>query len=97
LTIKNRRTRQFREHFERLPQRIKVLAVAAFRQFCKNPDHKALRRHALDDNKKGQHRNGSFSVSVTMQYRAIYVPDGDTNVWYWIGSHNDYATFTGDK
>ncbi len=31
-----------------------------------------------------------LSVSITMPYRAIYVSDGDTNVWYWIGSHGEY-------
>lgn len=36
-----------------------------------------------------------MSVSITMQYRAIYVVDGDTNVWYWIGSHSDYNNFIG--
>ena len=34
---------------------------------------------------------------ITMQYRAIYVVDGNTNVWYWCGSHNDYDNFTGGK
>lgn len=24
-----------------------------------------------------------------------YVIDGDTNVWYWIGSHEDYNDFIG--
>jgi hypothetical protein len=32
-----------------------------------------------------------------MKYRAIYVVDGETNVWYWIGSHANYDTFTGGK
>ena len=30
-----------------------------------------------------------------MQYRAIYVEVGDTNVWYWIGTHAAYNHFTG--
>jgi hypothetical protein len=38
------------------------------------------------------------SISVTIGYRAIYVTDEDgTNVWYWIGTHADYDTFTGKK
>jgi hypothetical protein len=51
--------------------------------------------HALEDNNKGRHRKTSFSVTITMQYRAIFVVDGEVNVWYWIGSHSDYNTFTG--
>jgi hypothetical protein len=34
----------------------------------------------------------SFSVSINMQYRAIYSVIGETNLWYWIGSHADYNT-----
>ena len=38
-----------------------------------------LRDAAIDD-----HRSG-----------ALYVVDGGTNVWYWIGSHEDYNDFIG--
>ena len=41
-------------------------------------------------------RNSS-SVSITMQYRAIYTVDGTDNVWYWIGTHADYDVFIGKK
>ena len=73
------------------------MAVLAFKQFVKNPDHPALRRHPLNDTDKGRHPEGSFSVSITMKYRAIYTVDGETNVWYWIGTHNDYESFIGKK
>lgn len=92
---KNVRTASFHAMYERLPRDIHALAVAAFRAFVANPDHPALRRHRLKDTDRGQHRTGSFSVSVNRQYRAIYFEDGATNVWYWIGSHAGYDTFTG--
>lgn len=47
--------------------------------------------------KKGRHGDGSRSVSITQKYRAIYVPEHGVNVWYWIGSHNDYESFIGRK
>ena len=28
---------------------------------------------------------------------SIYVVDEGVNVWYWIGSHNDYENFIGKK
>jgi hypothetical protein len=93
----NRRTRQFKEMFARLPKPIQELAKAAFRQFRANPDHPSLCRHPLEDTDKGRHRTGSFSVSITMKYRAIYAVDGTVNAWYWIGSHNDYENFIGKK
>lgn len=53
----------------------------------------------LDDTKKGKHVPGSYSVSITMQYRAIYFLDVETkqNVWYWVGTHAEYDRFTGRK
>lgn len=91
------RTAGFREQLSRLPEPIQELAEAAFRLFVENPSHPSLRHHALRDSDRSRHRAGSFSVSITMRYRAVYVRDGDTNVWYWIGSHADYDTFTGAR
>jgi hypothetical protein len=94
---RNCRTRQFKEMFARLPRHVQELATAAFRLFRANSDHPSLRRHSLEDTDKGRHRSESFSVSITLQYRAIYTVDGDVNVWYWVGSHNDYENFIGKK
>ena len=92
---RNRRTKDFRFLFEELPPEIQALARKAFKQFLANPNHTALRLHRLKDTGKGQHRRGSFSVSINMQYRAVYVEDGDTNVWYWVGTHAQYNRLTG--
>lgn len=93
----NRRTEQFRSLYESIPDDVKAVAVAAFKCFCNDPSHHSLRHHALQDMKKGRHQVGSFSVSITMKYRAIYVYDEstNTNVWYWVGCHSDYNNFTG--
>jgi hypothetical protein len=94
---RNRTTRQFRDLFEGLPAHIQALTRDACILFDRNPAHRSLRHHELQDNKKAQHVPGSFSVSITMQYRAIYVREGETNVWYWIGTHAEYDVFTGRK
>ncbi len=83
--------------FSKLPAGIQALTDAAFEKFKKNPLDPALDNHPLDDISRGRHRTGSRAVSITQRYRAIYVVDGDTNVWYWIGSHEDYNNFTGRK
>ncbi len=83
--------------FAALPQHIQRLAQAAYEMFRKDPHHPSLRLHSLEDSDKGRHRKGSLSVSITMKYRAIYAVDGETNVWYWIGTHNDYENFIGKK
>jgi hypothetical protein len=94
---RNVRTRDFRALFAELPPPIQRAARAAFRAFLIDPAHPALRHHALGDSRRGHHRANSFSVSITMQYRAIYTVDSDVNVWYWVGTHNDYENFIGRK
>ncbi len=96
-SARNRTTRQFREQFSRLPERIQELTRAACVLFDQNPAHPSFRHHELSDTKRGQHVPGSFSVSITMQYRAIYTEDGGVRVWYWIGTHAEYEVFTGRK
>ncbi|WP_337176797.1 hypothetical protein [Paludisphaera sp.] len=91
---RNVRTRDFRAMYERLPRSIRREAVEAYRLFLRDPSHPSLRLHHLDDRGRGRHRSDSYSVSVTRSYRAIYVVDGDVNVWYWIGGHADYDAFT---
>jgi hypothetical protein len=80
-----------------LPARIQQAAREAFRLFLADPHHPQLANHALHDSKKSRHRTGSRAVSITRAYRAIYVVEDDTNVWYWIGSHEDYNRFVGSK
>jgi hypothetical protein len=92
-SARNVRTKGFKEQFNRLPERIQRVATRIFRRFRADPSDPTLRHHALAADQKGRHRSNSYSVSITMQYRAIYTRDGDTNVWYWIGTHADYDTF----
>lgn len=97
LGIGNRRRRVFHELLATLPAKIRVTVKVRFKQFVANPRNVSLRLHRLKDHARGQHLPGSYSVSVTMKYRAIFFIDGQVNVWYWIGSHADYDLFTGVK
>ena len=92
---RNVRNSRYRYLFGELPQDIHKLATKAFRLFCDDPNHRSLRLHKLKDNNKGNHLPDSFSVSINMQYRAIYFIDHNTNVWYWVGTHAAYNQFTG--
>jgi len=97
LTIADKAPPRFWKLFEQLPVRIQTAARGAFAQFQENPDHRSLNRKHLNDKASSRHRDGSISVRVTKMYRAIYIVEGDDNVWYWIGSHEDYNNFTGQK
>jgi hypothetical protein len=94
---RNVRTKTYKERLARQGARVAELAEYAFRLFLANPEDPALHNHPLEDTHRGRHRKNSRAVWVTLRYRAIYVVDGDTNVWYWIGSHEDYNNFTGRK
>jgi mRNA-degrading endonuclease RelE of RelBE toxin-antitoxin system len=83
--------------YGKLPRQIRELAIQTYALFLRDPSHPMLGRHTLDDIARGRHRSGSWSVRITQKYRAIYAVDGNTNVWYWVGSHNDYENFTGRK
>ena len=93
----NVRTLRFKQQLELLPAHIQQAANDAFALFLEDPHHPLLSNHALADTKKGRHRIGSRAISVTHRYRALYVTDGPTHVWYWIGSHEDYNNFIGSK
>ena len=81
----SRRTRRFRDCFDRLPPDIKSQARRAYKLFCGNPRHPGLHF-------KRVHRTEPvYSVRVSQGYRAVGVLQGDAIIWFWIGSHTDYA------
>lgn len=94
---KNRRKKSYRDLYDGFNADTQKLFDDAFKVFEKNPDDPSLANHGLGDGGRGRHKNGSRAVTVTRRYRAIYVIDGDTNVWYWCGTHEAYNTFTGRK
>jgi hypothetical protein len=95
--VKSKRTKEFKELFSRLPSAVQKLAAAVYKVFATDPNAASLHSHPLKDTAKGRHRLGSIAVWINQKYRAVYVVDGDTAVWYWCGSHNDYENFTGVK
>jgi hypothetical protein len=82
--VNSRTTRRFRSAFAELPPEIREAAREAYRQFREDPSHPSLRF------KQVHPQRSIFSARVTIHYRALGVRDGDTVVWFWIGSHADY-------
>ena len=82
--MNSRTNRRFRELFALLPDHVQRQAREAYRHFRQDPFHPGLHF-------KQVHADPPiFSARVGMSYRAVGVRDGDTMVWYWIGSHADY-------
>ena len=80
----SRRTARFRKAFASLPAEIQEAARGAFRQFQDDPSHPSLHLKQVHPSEP------IHSARVGLHYRALAVRDGDTFIWFWIGSHSDY-------
>jgi hypothetical protein len=70
--------------FADLPEQIQDLAREAYRQFKQDPSYPSLRF------KKVHPILPIYSARISKYYRAVGQLDGDTVIWFWIGSHAEY-------
>jgi len=82
--VLSRTTERFRSQLTHLPKPIRDKAASAYALWSENPEHPALRF------KKVHTTQPIYSVRIDRAWRAVGVLDGDTVVWFWIGSHADY-------
>ena len=87
--MNSRTTIEFRKLFADLPQQVKEQTRAAYRQFKEDPSHPSLRF------KKVHPELPIYSARISKNYRAVGQLDGDTAIWFWVGSHADYDKFLG--
>ena len=82
--MNSRTTRQFRELLAALPRHVRQQAREAYRLVRDTPRHPGLHFKRVHEDPP------IFSARVGIGFRAIGVRDGNTIVWYWIGSHAEY-------
>ena len=82
--MKSRTTKRFRELAERLPLKVRRQVRQAYRLFREDPSHPGLHFKQVHPDPP------TYSARVGIGYRAVGVVDGDTIIWFWIGSHTDY-------
>jgi hypothetical protein len=82
--VLSRTTERFRSQFAELPKPIQIKAASAYALWSSNPEHPSLRF------KKIHATEPIYSVRIDRAWRAVGVLNGDTVVWFWIGSHADY-------
>jgi hypothetical protein len=80
----SRRTPRFKKAFSELPQEIKDAARESYRRFRDDPSHPSLHLKQVHPSEP------IYSVRISLQYRALAVKEGNTYVWFWIGSHSQY-------
>ena len=72
-----------------LDARNRAAARRAYQLFARNPAHPSLRF------KKLAGYEDVWSVRINEQYRAVGERSGDSVVWVWIGSHNEFDKLFG--
>ena len=82
--MNSRTTRQFRDLLAALPAHVRAQARDAYELFRQNPSHPGLHF------KKVCPEPPTYSARVGIGYRAVGAMDGDTVIWFWIGSHAGY-------
>ena len=87
--MKSHTTTQFRKLFADLPKQVQEQTRAAYRQFKKDPSYPSLRF------KKVHPELPIYSARISKNYRAVGQLEGDTIIWFWLGSHAEYDKLLG--
>ena len=82
--MRSRTTQRFRALRDSLPKPIQEKAKAAYELWSRNPDHPSLRF------KKVHVKLPMYSVRIDIDWRAVGLLEGDTVVWFLVGSHAEY-------
>lgn len=80
----SRTTSRFRHALAQLPAHVQRQARDAYRLFMQNPNHPSLRFKPVHTARP------IYAARVSRDYRAVGIIEGETIVWFWIGSHATY-------
>ena len=84
--MKSHTNERFWKFYDALPQDIQQGADKAYKIWQSNPRHPSLQFKRIDP------QEPIYSVRVGKKYRALGWLEGDTILWFWIGSHAEYDT-----
>ena len=82
--MKSETTPSYWRAYSRLSEEHRNAARRAYRVFADDPNTPDLHF------KKLAGHDSVWSVRVNEQYRAVGKRSGDTIVWFWIGTHNEF-------
>lgn len=82
--MKSRITQKFLKSYWHLPIDVRSQARKAYQLFKENPQHSSIHFKRIHTTKP------IYSARVNIDYRTIGRLEGDTIIWFWIGSHSDY-------
>lgn len=84
--MKSATTERFRLLFAVAPPERRIRIRSAYRLWKENPAHPSLRF------KKVHSRLAIYSARVDLDWRAVGILEGDTMIWFWVGSHAQYES-----
>lgn len=79
--MRSKAVSSFWESYRRLPAAVQILARKQYGLWAADPNHPSLRFK-----KVGEY----WAARVTGAYRAVGIKDGDTIIWFFIGTHSEY-------
>ncbi|MBS1250225.1 MAG: hypothetical protein MAG431_01815 [Chloroflexi bacterium] len=82
--MKSKATSKFWKQYERLPAIVQRQAQKAYQMWKRNPRHPGVQFKRVDDEAP------IYSARVSEDYRALGLFEGNTVIWYWVGSHDEY-------
>lgn len=82
--MKSETNPKFWKYYDKLPQSIQEAAKKAYEIWQKDPYNPSLKFKQIHSIKP------IYSVRIGLNYRAVRIKEGDTVIWFWIGSHSEY-------
>ncbi|MBM4362772.1 MAG: hypothetical protein FJ104_08830 [Deltaproteobacteria bacterium] len=82
--MKSQTTSGFRTLLARLPRHVRDQARRAHQLFLEDPLNRGLRFKQVHASRP------IYSARVGLSYRALGIRDGETVIWFWIGTHAEY-------
>jgi hypothetical protein len=82
--MKSVATKRYWNCLDKLPDQVQRQAENAYRLWRDDPSHRSL------EFKQVHPRRPIVAVRIGLHWRALGVREGDTVVWFWVGSHADY-------
>jgi hypothetical protein len=79
-------TKQFRKLLAGLPKEVRQQAREMYLLWVDNPWHASLQFKRIHTVKP------IYSARISKDWRVVCIRNGDTVIWYWVGSHADYDT-----
>jgi len=74
----------FWKHYSALPPEIRQRARQAYKLWRDNPAHPSLLFKRVKESQP------VYSVRIGLGYRALGLLTGNTVMWFWIGTHDEY-------